>query len=311
MPKIITAHTGTPHISADDVGALLKAVLGSNDYLLSDNPETFTAALLDNNTVQLSEAEVVLQGTHIRIQATDKVTIEQGQSGMKRIDFVVCRYSKDDSGIENAEIAVVKGIPAVLPSVPTITQGDIRDGTTLHEMPLFKVELEDFAVTKITNICKNLCSADTLMQTLILLLNSLSDIEKAVDDNTAKINDISSYKLLWSGVNHMTKEESITNLNIKNQTNGIVLIFQAYENKAIQNWGFHSFFVPKGIVSRKAGCGHNFLLVSGVFENFACKYLYISDNKISGHEDNNKSGTSTSGIKYNNAKFVLSYVFGV
>ena len=153
MPKIITAHTGTPHITADDVGALLKAVIGNNDYLLSDTPETFTATLLDNNTLQLSDAEVVLQGTHIRIQATDKVTIEQGQNGMKRIDFIVCRYSKDDNGIESAEVAVVKGTPSASPSAPAVVQGDIRNGETLHEMPLFRVDIEGFTVTTIKNVC--------------------------------------------------------------------------------------------------------------------------------------------------------------
>ena len=44
---------------------------------------------------------------------------------------------------------------------------------------------------------------------------------------------------------------------------------------------------------------------------FATKYLYISDNKIAGHSNNDISGTGACGIKYTNNRFVLRYVFGV
>ena len=100
MPKIITAHTGVPHITSNDVGALLKAVIGDNDYLLSKSADTFKTTLLDNNTLQLSDADVVMQGTHVRIFANDKVVIEQGQSGLNRIDLVVCRYTKDENNMK-------------------------------------------------------------------------------------------------------------------------------------------------------------------------------------------------------------------
>jgi len=40
------------------------------------------------------------------------------------------------------------------------------------------------------------------------------------------------------------------------------------------------------------------------------KYLYISDTQIKGHDDNVKAGSS-SGVSYDNGKYVLRYVIGV
>lgn len=324
MPKIITAHTGTPHITADDVGALLKVAIGNNDYLLSDTPETFTATLLDNNTLQLSDAEVVLQGTHIRIQATDKVTIEQGQNGMKRIDFVVCRYSKDDNGIESAEVAVVKGAPSASPSAPVVVQGDIRNGATLHEMPLFRVDIEGFTVTTIKNVCetvKSLCSA---LQSILGLqtqtkknATSISKLSETINatksianDNKTRLNTVYNNKLLWSGAYYMKDSHQITIPAISNQPNGIILVFSDYANGTANNWDFHSFVVHKHTVSKHNGSGHRFLMTTSLISLFCTKYLYISNTKISGHEYNTKKGTANSGVNYDNSRYVLRYVIG-
>lgn len=324
MPKIITAHTGTPHITADDVGALLKVAIGNNDYLLSDTPETFTATLLDNNTLQLSDAEVVLQGTHIRIQATDKVTIEQGQNGMKRIDFVVCRYSKDDNGIESAEVAVVKGAPSASPSAPVVAQGDIRNGETLHEMPLFRVEIEGFTVTSIKNVCETVNSLYSALQSVLDLqtqtkkhttsISKLSDTVNATkgtaEDNKTKLNTIYNNKLLWSGSYYMKDTHQITIPAISNQPNGIILVFSDYSDGKGNDWDFHSFVVHKHTVSKHNGSGHRFLMTTSLISLFCTKYLYISNTKISGHEYNTKKGTANSGVNYDNSRFVLRYVIG-
>lgn len=324
MPKIITAHTGIPHITADDVGALLKAAIGDNDYLLSDTPEIFTATLLDNNTLQLSDAEIVIQGTHIRIQATDKVTIEQGQNGMKRIDFVVCRYSKDDNGIESAEVAVVKGTPSASPSAPVVMQGDVRNGETLHEMPLFRVEIEGFTVTSIKNVCETVNSLYSALQSVLGLqtttkknatnisknTEAINAVKGIASDNKSKLNTIYSNNVLWSGGYYMNENQSITIPSVSSQPNGIILVFSDYSNGTANNWDFHSFVVPKYVVNKHNGSGHRFIMTTQLMALFCTKYLYISDKKISGNQYNKKSGKANSGVNYDNSRFVLRYVIG-
>lgn len=302
MPKIITAHTGVPHITSNDVGALLKAVIGDNDYLLSKSADTFKTTLLDNNTLQLSDADVVMQGTHVRIFANDKVVIEQGQSGLNRIDLVVCRYTKDENNIENAEIAVIKGTPAVNPNAPTVTQGDIRGGALLHEMPLFRIDIEEFSVTSIINLCHTVASLYDNLETVLAL-------DSQIEDNRLKIDKIYNNKVLWTGEHYMIEDQKITIPSINSQPNGIILVFSLYSDSSPVNAVFNSFVVHKSTVTNNKK-GFNFLMTNASLAYFSTKYLYISDTMIQGDDINSKTGTAPSGVTYDNSKFVLRYVIG-
>lgn len=93
------------------------------------------------------------------------------------------------------------------------------------------------------------------------------------------------------------------------QPNGIVLVFSAYNGTDDTNYSWQSFFVPKQLVALSTS-GHTFVLGRGKFTYTGTKYLYINDTTITGHADNNLSGTNN-GITYANNKFVLRYVIGV
>lgn len=119
--------------------------------------------------------------------------------------------------------------------------------------------------------------------------------------------------VLWSGGLYMTAGHTATLSDlISNQPNGVVLVFSRYSSNAVQNYHFNSFFVSKYMVAQHPGCGHTFTMTTdGTFSLFAAKYLYIHDGTIVGNDQNNVSGTGSSGIIYNNAGFVLRYVIGV
>ena len=93
------------------------------------------------------------------------------------------------------------------------------------------------------------------------------------------------------------------------QRHGIVLVFCAYNGTDDTNYGWQSFFVPKQLVALSTS-GHTFHLCRGKFTYTGTKYLYINDTSITGHADNDLTG-SNSGITYANNKFVLRYVIGV
>lgn len=99
--------------------------------------------------------------------------------------------------------------------------------------------------------------------------------------------------------------------NLSIQPNGICLVFSEYYDGESKNQTFSSFFVSKKIVASHGGCGHCFRMCTSNLAYFATKYLYISDTKIVGHDNNNLTGTGTSGINYTNDRFVLRYVIGV
>ena len=111
----------------------------------------------------------------------------------------------------------------------------------------------------------------------------------------------------------MTENQTATlSEKVSEQSSGIVLVFFRYVDGATQNYVINSFFVSKMLVSEHEGKGNVFTLnSSAIFGVLAAKYLYIHDDKITGAEDNNKAGTASSGITYNNAGFVVRYVIGV
>jgi hypothetical protein len=121
-------------------------------------------------------------------------------------------------------------------------------------------------------------------------------------------------KILWTGGYYMTETHKITlSEPVSAQPTGIVLVFSRYSNGAAADTNFNDFFVAKALVNEKPGVGHMFVMyATPTFEMMAAKYLYINDTTITGHANNDATGTSsTTGITYQNNGFVLRYVIGV
>ena len=181
-----------------------------------------------------------------------------------------------------------------------------------------KVDTEDFEAEK-TRI-------ETLQADNVTIKNSIAASEADID--TIQANNIEieerltateefihrESKILWgedltSGM-YMTAGDTINLVEaVSAQKHGIVLVFCIYNGTDDTNHNWQSFFVPKQLVALSTS-GHTFVLGSGKFTYTGTKYLYINDTSISGHDDNNLTG-SNNGITYANDKFVLRYVIGV
>lgn len=119
-------------------------------------------------------------------------------------------------------------------------------------------------------------------------------------------------KVLWEGGRYMTAGHTAElSEPVSQQDNGIVLVFSTYQDGAPIDANFNHFFVPKKFVEILGGYGTAFQMNTVNFSTVGAKYLYIHDTYITGNENNNLSGTATSGITFNNAMYVLRYVLGV
>lgn len=150
MPlHLVTGHKGEAHISTADVGAFNAGIFGQGEYVLNTG-QKFRIEVLSNNAVKIYDGDLVMQGRHISLKSgsSEELTIDNGAADLNRIDLVVVRYTQDIStGIENAEFAVIKGIPAVEAVAPEYTTGDILSGgCVLHEMPLYKIPISGLAI---------------------------------------------------------------------------------------------------------------------------------------------------------------------
>lgn len=90
----------------------------------------------------------------VKVNSYDPVTIQNGTQGMKRIDLICWQYTYDaEQDVESAEWVVIQGTPAETdPQQPAYTDGDIQQGDSPVQVPVFAVELDGINVTGVTTL---------------------------------------------------------------------------------------------------------------------------------------------------------------
>lgn len=154
MVHLITGYAGTEHITSADDGSFNAAFFGDGQNVMQIGNQ-FSASIINNNTVRILDGDGLMYGRHFRIPKNtyEDVTIKTGEAGKNRIDIICVEYSKNaSSGIESTAIKVIEGTPAVSAVQPTPTNGNILNGATLNQMPLYKVEVEDVVLKRVTKL---------------------------------------------------------------------------------------------------------------------------------------------------------------
>lgn len=139
-------------VSAESDGALLAGIFGSAKYVL-ENGSQLKAEVQSNNIVKISDGDAVMYGRHVRIPANDSalVTINNGHSGTNRIDLIVFRYTKDSTGKETVDLAVIQGEDSTgTATAPATIDGDILTGAMQADFPLYRVELNGLNIVSVT-----------------------------------------------------------------------------------------------------------------------------------------------------------------
>lgn len=101
---------------------------------------------------------------------------------------------------------------------------------------------------------------------------------------------------------------------LSSQNRGIVLMWQPYggSGSAPLAYDVNYSFVPKAHSSYANNYGIDFFLANQTGNHVAIKYIYVTDNALKGHANNDKGATnSDSGITFEPDWFVLTRVFGV
>lgn len=198
MAHLVTGYAGKEHIRSADQGSFNAAFFGDGEFVMSSGSR-FAGAIINNNTVRISDGDMLMQGRHIRIEPNtyEDLTISTGTAGTNRIDLIVMTYEKNAaSGIESAKLEVVQGTAtAGTPSAPEIVSGDILNGDLKNQMPLYAVYVSGVALTKISTqfmVCptyKDLAIyyAQQFQNACETHLNSLNIIDSAdaIDANSA------------------------------------------------------------------------------------------------------------------------------
>ena len=153
--NIITGYRGEPHITGQQDRDINMSVFGSGLYILNIG-EKLAATIISANEIQIADGLMIADGCAAEVArgTTESMAIENGAQGMRRIDLIVARYTRDaGTGVEDMQLAVITGTPAASsPAEPAYTSGSIETGDTLAEFPLYRVTLDGITIESVTRI---------------------------------------------------------------------------------------------------------------------------------------------------------------
>ena len=142
------------------------------------------------------------------------------------------------------------------------------------------------------------------------------EFKKITIQNKDIVDDIiyANNNVLWGPDYYYMSGGNTINLSkkVSEQKNGIVLVWQAYSDGAPQPWDYNFTFIPKWQTLTNPSRGVTCFLANSQAGYIGTKYVYIFDNKITGHNENSSGATKgSSGITTTNNHWVLTHVLGV
>lgn len=182
--KIVSGRTGLPHVTSQQFRQMLEGIIGHGSYIITSG-ENLKPELSSNNLLKIRSGMMAHHGciSCVDIGTYDEVTLTNGSQGMKRIDLIVNRYTRNaETEVENCSWKVIQGKPvASNPAVPAYTSGNLQNGDTVDECPVFEVHFDGINVTevksllsvtdglsglsrKLTNTNTNLAKANTVLE---------------------------------------------------------------------------------------------------------------------------------------------------
>ena len=152
---IITGYTGSPHVTAEQDRDVNIGIFGAESYVLRTGSQ-LKAEVSSNNEIKVRDGVIMHQGcaASIKKNTDDSLTIANGSQGMKRVDLIVARYSRDQNTKEESLVLkVIQGTPKESgPAVPGYTIGDIQAGDLIADMPLYQVTLNGLNITEVKQL---------------------------------------------------------------------------------------------------------------------------------------------------------------
>ena len=195
--EIVSGRTGSPHVTSQQFRQLVEGTVGQESCILTSG-ENLEPELASNNILKIRSGMMSHHGniSSIKIGTYDEVELTNGSQGMKRIDLVVNRYTRNaETNVEANKWVAITGTPVASdPAVPAYTVGNLQEGDLTDDCPVFVVHYDGLNVTEVKKL---LDVADNLgkMKTELAELNGKSGTLTSADQN----NPITEYQLYKMG----------------------------------------------------------------------------------------------------------------
>ena len=221
---IITGYTGSPHVTAEQDRDVNIGIFGAESYVLRTGSQ-LKAEVSSNNEIKVRDGVIMHQGcaASIKKNTYDSLTIANGSQGMKRVDLIVARYSRDQNTKEESLVLkVIQGTPKESgPAVPGYTTGDIQAGDLIADMPLYQVTLNGLNITEVKQL---FATRDSIAELSSKLTNTNTNLAKAntvlenrkpifIDSTSTESVTFDTTKFLKSGITYAFVVAVNSNLN--------------------------------------------------------------------------------------------------
>ena len=187
--KIVSGRTGSPHVTSQQFRQMLEGIIGQGSYIITSG-ENLKPELSSNNLLKIRSGMMAHHGciSCVDIGTYDEVTLTNGSQGMKRIDLIVNRYTRNaETEVENCSWKVIQGKPvASNPAVPAYTSGNLQNGDLVDECPAFEVHYDGINVTEV----KSLLSVTDGLSGLSSNLVNINSKITTTNANLAKTNTV-------------------------------------------------------------------------------------------------------------------------
>ena len=150
--EIVSGLGEKPHVTSQQFRQVLEGTIGQKSYIITSG-ENLEPELAANNLLKIRSGMMSHHGnvSSVKIGTYDEVELTNGSQGMKRIDLVVNRYTRNaETNIEKNEWVVIMGTPvASNPVAPTYTVGNLQKGDLVDDCPVFELHYDGINVTEV------------------------------------------------------------------------------------------------------------------------------------------------------------------
>lgn len=175
--EIVSGLGEKPHVTSQQFRQILEGTIGQKSYIVTSG-ENLEPELAANNLLKIRSGMMSHHGnvSSVKIGTYDEVELTNGSQGMKRIDLVVNRYTRNaETNIEKNEWVVIMGTPvASNPVAPTYTVGNLQKGDLVDDCPVFELHYDGINVTEVKKMLSVLPNVAELNSN-IKILNSKND----------------------------------------------------------------------------------------------------------------------------------------
>ncbi len=168
--EIVSGLGEKPHVTSQQFRQILEGTIGQKSYIVTSG-ENLEPELAANNLLKIRSGMMSHHGnvSSVKIGTYDEVELTNGSQGMKRIDLVVNRYTRNaETNIEKNEWVVIMGTPvASNPVAPTYTVGNLQKGDLVDDCPVFELHYDGINVTevkKMLSVLPNVAELNSKME---------------------------------------------------------------------------------------------------------------------------------------------------